>query len=475
MLEKLFARNRLQKQDTEENGSWRRIAEEDYQRFMFYEELFHKIVATEAALHNMEDPTEIAIGVMKAACDLYEGDWSGILIADLHSQLWRPEIWYDVQTGPMTETLFNEVEMTEEFLTWVKHLKEQKPLVIRDIEAIRETSPDEYAAYKRLDTCSVIGVPFGQHPLGFMVVRNPKKNIEQYEPLQIACFVAMMMLEQKRRLEAEQSFLFSEEAVTDGKPHIRYNILGQHSMEIDGITIQEQNLKHPNRRGWVLLLYLMLHKKPVDFAVMARDLWPDEEDAQAKNNNRQAIFRIHQDLAYHHDVKIVDTRAGVYMISDDIHITTDADEMERLYEQTKHMPDTKDKLETLKKAFALYRGRLFEAGEAEMGSWMIPFTSRYTQVFVDIAKELLAILGHQKDYRSLIEYGSEAIRREPGIQDAYYWVIVAAENIGNSATREKCLSTAEQELAEEEYDKLIHLLNASREVEAAIQADRSRE
>jgi DNA-binding SARP family transcriptional activator len=110
---------------------------------------------------------------------------------------------------------------------------------------------------------------------------------------------------------------------------------------------------------------------------MARDLWPDEEDAQAKNNNRQAIFRIHQDLAYHHDAKIIDTRAGVYMISEDVHITTDADEMEKLYEQTKHMPDTKTKLETLKKAFGLYRGRLFEAGEADMGSWMIPFTSAY--------------------------------------------------------------------------------------------------
>ena len=71
MLEKLFARNRLQKRDPEENGSWRKIAEGDYQRYMFYEELFRKIVATEAALHNMEDPTEIAIGVMKAACGLF--------------------------------------------------------------------------------------------------------------------------------------------------------------------------------------------------------------------------------------------------------------------------------------------------------------------------------------------------------------------------------------------------------------------
>ena len=40
----------------------------------------------------------------------------------------------------------------------------------------------------------------------------------------------------------------------------------------------------------------------------------------------------------------------------------------------------------------------------------------------------------------------------------------------NSATRERCLATARQELTEEEFDKLRRLLSASREVDAEIQA-----
>ena len=116
---------------------------------------------------------------------------------------------------------------------------------------------------------------------------------------------------------------------------------------------------------------------------------------------------------------------------------------------------------------------MLEAGEADMGSWMIPFTSAYNQMFVDITKELLSILGHQKDYHCLIDYGSKAIRLEPGLQDAYYWVIIAAENIGNSATRERCLATARQELTDEEYEKLTHLLNASKVVDTAILAGQS--
>ena len=58
----------------------------------------------------------------------------------------------------------HEFEMTDEYVTWVGHLMDQEPLVIPDVEAIKESCPKEYEAYQRLDSRAVIGVPFGQHP-----------------------------------------------------------------------------------------------------------------------------------------------------------------------------------------------------------------------------------------------------------------------------------------------------------------------
>lgn len=456
MLEKLFAWNRPQKED-ENPGQQRMISKEDYQRFMFYEELLKKIYDTEAALHNVEDPLEIAIGVMKAACDLYDADWSGILIADLHSQIWRPEVWYGVKTGAMKETLFHDFELTEEYATWVNHLIQQKPLIIRDIEEFRETSPQEYEAYQRLETRSVLGVPFGQHPLGFMVVRNPRKNIEHYQPLQIACFVAMMMVEQMRRLQAEQRYAVPDEP-DDGKTHIRYNILGQHSLEINGRRIREHDLDHPNRRGWIILLYLVLHGGPVDLSVLAAEQWPDEADASFKRNTKQATFRLHSDLAVYHDVKVVDAKTGVLCLSDDVRITTDAQEMENLYYRAISTANEEEKIELLKKAFDLYKGRVFEDGEAEIGTWLIEHMTHYNQIFINTTRELLQTLSHKRDYNCAVEYAARAIRIEPGIQDAYYWMIEAANHMGNSAARDKSLIAAREALTEEEYEKLIQVL-----------------
>ena len=100
------------KQSDDPTGKYRTITEEEYQRYVFEDELFKIIVETEAALHNIEDPIEIAVGVMKAACKFYGADWCGILIADQRSELWCPEMWYDVEASPMKETLFHELGLS---------------------------------------------------------------------------------------------------------------------------------------------------------------------------------------------------------------------------------------------------------------------------------------------------------------------------------------------------------------------------
>ena len=151
-------------------------------------------------------------------------------------------------------------------------------------------------------------------------------------------------------------------------------------------------------------------------------------------------------------------KSGMLELLDDVHIVTDAEEMESLYLKAKSTANPDEKAETLKKAFELYQGRLFELGELDMGSWLIPYTTHYNQVFIDIARELLTMLGHSRDYHRIIEYASRALSLEPGIQDAYYWISIAAEATGNSIMKERYDQMARDELAEEEYQKVQNLL-----------------
>ena len=457
MLSKLFSKKqRTESLPEKPAGDYRMVPEEDMRRYEFQEKLFQTIVSVEADAHNEEDPMAIAVRVMKACCDFYDADWCGILIADLQTQAFIPEIWYEPGIGPMQDTLFNDIEFMEEFATWAQHLIEQKPLIIPDAEKIREINPKEYEAYQRLAARSIMGVPFGQHPLGFMVIRNMKQYSDRPEPLQLACFVAMMMLEQIRRARMEKLTKMHEE--DNGKFRIRYNILGPHNFVIDGKEIYEQDLPHPNRRAWIIMLYMVLHKRPVDQQKLIADNWPDEEENTARNNMRQAIFRLHNDLAAYHDVKVIDTRSRMMDFSGEVNVITDADEMEDLYNRAKNLPDGDDKIILLKKAFELYRGRLFIQGEDDIGTWLYTYTTHYNQVYVDLTSALLTTLGHIRDYRCIMDYGPRALEIEPGILTAYYWIIIAADETGNSTAREKFLQKAAEDLIDEENEKLMKLL-----------------
>lgn len=461
MLEKLFSHKQKSTSRPEsESDRLRQVSEEDILRYEFLELLFQKVFETEAVLHDEEDPTVIATRVMQTACELYDADWCGILIADLQTQAFIPEIWYEVGLGPMKETLFNDIEFTEEFSTWAQHLIEQKPVIIPDVEAIRESSPKEYAAYQRLDARSIMGVPFGQHPLGFMVIRNLKRYSNRHEPLRLACFVAMMMLEQIRRKRLEEMTRSYEE--DDGRLHIRCNFLGPHNVEIKGRSVYEQDLKHPNRRAWIALLYLVLHQKPVDQYHLIAENWPDEDEETCRATLRQALFRMNNDLAAYNDTKMIVLSNGMIDFSDQVKISTDAEEMEELFEKAKRLPDGEEKIGILKRAFGLYRERLFIQGEGDCGNWLMSYSIHYSQVFVDITSELLKVLGHQKDFRCIMDYAPMALEKEPGMQAAYYWMVIAAEGMGNSVARDLALERAKAELSSEELGRLSKLLETTK-------------
>ena len=460
MLDKLFSHKQKRTSPPDEKSEgFVKVSEKDMLRYQFQDLLFQKIFETEATLHNEEDPMTIATTVMRAACEFYDADWCGILIADLQTQAFFPEIWYETGLGPMKDTLFKDIEFTEEFATWAQHLIEQKPMIIPDTEAIREISPKEYKAYQRLDARSIMGVPFGQHPLGFMVIRNLNRYSHRTEPLQLACFVAMMMLEQIRRKRLEEMTHGNEEK--DGKLHIRCNVLGPHNVTVEGRSIYGKDQKRQNLRAWVVLLYLIFHQKPVNQYHLITENWPDEEEEASRSALRKALSRMNNDLAAYDDTKMIVLNKGMIDFSDQVKISTDAEEMENLYEKARHLPDGEEKISILKQAFCLYRDRLFVDGESACGSWLMTYSIHYNQVFVDITTDLLKTLGHQRDYRCIMDYAPLALEKEPGMQAAYYWMVLAAEGMGNSVAREKAMEKAKAELSSEEFGRLINLLEAT--------------
>lgn len=82
-------------------------AEEDKAEYIQYAQDVEKTLsALEAGLHNTDDPEEIIMSMLEVAVDFYDGDWAGILEADLVMKIWSPLWWYNKITGGMTPNHF---------------------------------------------------------------------------------------------------------------------------------------------------------------------------------------------------------------------------------------------------------------------------------------------------------------------------------------------------------------------------------
>lgn len=152
-----------------------------------------ELTALESQLHSCEDPLQIAKDVLKAGAEFYEADWCGVIEGDLEMGAWAPVLWYNVESRAMTSTSFKELEETNNMERWLDALYACKPVIITDTEILKDSNPEEYSLYERCRAKAILAVPFWKNPIGFMIVRNPKRyNTDTYECgfLQALAFVA---------------------------------------------------------------------------------------------------------------------------------------------------------------------------------------------------------------------------------------------------------------------------------------------
>ena len=156
----------------------------------------------ESGLHNSDDPEEIIMNTLVAATHFYDGDWAGIMEADLTMKIWSTLFWYNRSTDGMTPNRFSDIEEGDYLWRWIEALTHGKPMIITDVEEIRNESPLEYRFLKYNGVQSMIAVPFWKRPTGFLIVRNPKRYITRSSLLQMMAFVAVSSVNEKRLMDS---------------------------------------------------------------------------------------------------------------------------------------------------------------------------------------------------------------------------------------------------------------------------------
>lgn len=84
---------------------------DDKSKYLQYaQEVEQSLSQLEAGLHNTDDPEDIIQNMLVAATLFYDGDWAGIMEADLTMKIWSTQWWYNRRTNGMTPNRFDDLE-----------------------------------------------------------------------------------------------------------------------------------------------------------------------------------------------------------------------------------------------------------------------------------------------------------------------------------------------------------------------------
>lgn len=399
----------------------------------------------EQQLHKTEDTKVIILQTVKTCCLFYDADWCGILLADRNTGVWGPKLWYDRATDGMSPTLFRDNEFFEDFPRWVDALNTGEPVVIPDVEAIKNVSLEEYEGYRRLDVENVIGAPFGEHPTGFLVVRNCKRYKTHPDMVQMLAFVGL-------------SQYYLGEFISIASPEdslakkVRINLFGKPSIVYRGIVTDVSGYRAP--KGWKLLVYLALSEKPKSAYEIASALWPDDTENQS-DNVRGMVYRIRDRLSQKIPANLIINDNG-YQLNPELVITTDVQEMESLWKRARDEASVYNRVDLLKKAFSLYTGEVYESCADE--EWLNRHVNHYAMMYVEIVNALLEALAGERDYPCIQEYAGKSLVNAPGNEAAYYWLTAALIRSGAVSEARQRVLAAKTALIEEDYNKLVSRL-----------------
>ena len=426
-----------------------------------YAILYEKnITALEEKLHSEENLEEIAKQALMAAVEFYDGDWSGIIEGDLAFESWCPVLWYDRRTNGMTETHFREIEETHKLDRWIEALHENKPMSIADTSIYKELNPVEYEIYERCHAQSLIAVPYKTNPVGFLIVRNPKRFLDKSSFLQALAYVVFTTVSERKLLETTKR-AFSPDAI-NSENDIIINLLGGIEIytskgHMDQMEIGSQLLCR------TIAYYVLNNNKPASSlqvyeAVKEGEINYDTGVSFMKSQNQRMKKTLGPIMNY---PLFTSTKLG-FMINPELNIISDVKMFDQYWKEAQGTVTSQTKIELYGRALELYKGKLLADDTAE-DSFM-QHQLHYRNKCVRMYSEIMKLYFDTLNYSSVIHYANKALEVEPANVDAYFWMSRAFYRQEQRTAIKVEMEKAKSVLTEEEYEDLVYRLKNLKEI-----------
>ena len=378
-----------------------------------------------------------------------------VIEIDLELNIWATGWWYNIDPTVKQLEKLQEFENLMVMPSIVEAIKKQKPIIFSDVEDIAKSSPKEYQVYWRLEVQSVMAVPFGPKPMGFLVVRNLKRYNNRTSTLNILAYVLHRAIAQKNTMERVRMALTPDEIKTDNDVII--NFFGGMEITTSAGVWKDQDFNSPKSSRAVA--YIMLNRKTAHSALAIADaLYPEDgSDIDIINKNiRGYIYRFRKSFEPICKHSLIDYNTNGYRLNPALNITTDLQQFERIWKRSQKDIPIPQKVHLLKQAFKLYRGAVFSSACDD--HWLVSIATDYKMKYINIVNELLSILAQFKDYDGINHFATKSLTLVPENVKAQYWLLHAVYHSGAICLAKKELQQAKARLTADEFKTLLNYI-----------------
>lgn len=386
------------KEEKNENAAYLRLLAE-YKRQM---------QAIEEKLRDVEDSASIINGLLEALLLFYNADRAYVIEYD--SELMMGATTYEVCAEGITSHAADmQYLQPEVYSRWLQQLQNNQPVIIPDVEAIKEDSPEEYEVMKMQNITSELATPFSKkYVTGFVGVDNPRRfGSDPSFAFMMSYAVVAELNEIKLQAKVEQAM---KQLTNHQETELYVSFFG--GLEIKGANGILSEDQITGDQCYQLLVYLLLHRKRVrPLRELADILWPEAVIADPYKDIKNVVYRLKRFLVVAGLEDLIIGSSGSFIINPKYVIHADFERFEETHAKFFSDPSLEVKAVTFKTARSLYKGPMLP--RVDHLHWMMPRVSYYQGLYLQILKALIQYEIAEGMYPSAQRHTMNGLEIEP--------------------------------------------------------------
>lgn len=405
----------------------------------------------ESKLRNNTNPKEKIELVLQGALRFYDADRAYVIEVD--EELGIGVNTYECCAPEISHEIDNLQFMPfEKFPRWLRALRTDTPIVIADLESIKEDSPTEYELLEKQSVKTLLAVPFQKRfNAGFLGVDNPHRNAVDSGFLRILTLCIVVELNELLLHERNENRYMSKNPPSI----IQVNMFGR--LEIISAADVLRDDSFTNESGYVLLTFLLLNRKREHPLRLLTDIiWESTEVENPYNAIKNVVYRLRSTLACIGIRDLIQASHGTFTLNPSYSIFTDVERFDDTCKRidTSSDPAILDMLYT--SLIGLYRGSLLP--RYDFYHWLMPKTLFYQNKFLYYMKQYLAILYKDKNYLRVQELAMDLLSIDMYDSELHYYLVSAMYMSGSKALSQIYFRQAQPYLTDEHMQELRALV-----------------